>query len=606
MPNNIVMLSMGREWQREIKYKCTNMGELSSVSGRSRTELIIHCFYELLAKQEVMPVRCYIAVHNAQEEEAFLNLKNRFIGKLCLICVKLQESKNAENDYQNTIRLFDAINQNKAIYNDNMISMDISSADYRLFMDVSALLYGIDMKKGLYITVDNKKRELSITDGSTNTAYLYYTVQKMQRYLNSDVLAECSPELFAQSPYMMALLDISKRLNDEIKHCCAYDKIKNTLMELGDYLKYHKSAADDTSSVPVVNEIEQRYIVRLQREYASILNTRNRNDNIPALIKWCLKKDMPMQAVFFAIELLPDYMFASGCLKVEKERITAYCKARNKSWRNWRIYFLKAFSEYDYYMSAVKAGNTTKLSEANFQIMRKAGRKKRIDRESRFDVKREAFKGMTQEELHYFAETGRRISYIACRVPQEQTELKWFLEEAKKFIRANNSFSFVEDVMDLPATSSLRKVLLYGNTINSSWYYLQSKISEDDYCNSADRLVVNCLDGLPSSLKQKWFGLEHEVRIEPEVKKNKAKQQENNAPINLPPAKGNRSKLLRKLLEQGYVSTKMNVKKLFAFVECYQELLCKYRNHMAHCELENADGWEVEGLLHKMLRYLEC
>ena len=181
MPNNIVMLSMGREWQREIKYKCTNMGELSSVSGRSRTELIIHCFYELLAKQEVMPVRCYIAVHNAQEEEAFFNLKNRFIGKLCLICVKLQESKNAENDYQNTIRLFDAINQNKAIYNDNMISMDISSADYRLFMDVSALLYGIDMKKGLYITVDNKKRELSITDGSTNTAYLHYTVQKMQR-----------------------------------------------------------------------------------------------------------------------------------------------------------------------------------------------------------------------------------------------------------------------------------------------------------------------------------------------------------------------------------------------------------------------------------------
>lgn len=49
MPNNIVMLSMGREWQREIKYKCTNMGELSCVSGRSRTELIIHCFYELLA-----------------------------------------------------------------------------------------------------------------------------------------------------------------------------------------------------------------------------------------------------------------------------------------------------------------------------------------------------------------------------------------------------------------------------------------------------------------------------------------------------------------------------------------------------------------------------
>ena len=212
---------------------------------------------------------------------------------------------------------------------------------------------------------------------------------------------------------------------------------------------------------------------------------------------------------------------------------------------------------------------------------------------------------MTQEELHYFAETGRHISYIACRVPQEQTELKWFLEEAKKFIRANNSFSFVEEVMDLPATSSLRKVLLYGNTINSSWYYLQSKISEDDYCNSADRLVVNCLDGLPSSLKQKWFGLEHEVRSEPEVKKNKAKQQENNAPINLPPAKGKRSKLLRKLLEQGDVSTNMNAKKLFAFVECYQELLCKYRNHMAHCELENADGWEVEGLLHKMLRYLE-
>ena len=141
----------------------------------------------------------------------------------------------------------------------------------------------------------------------------------MQRYLNSDVLAERSQELFAQSPYMMALLDISKRLNDEIKHCCAYDKIKNTLSELGDYLKCHKSAAADTSSVPVVNEIEQRYIVRLQREYAPILNTRNRNDNIPALIRWCLKKDMPLQAVLFAIELLPD-----TCLTAES------CKWKGK------------------------------------------------------------------------------------------------------------------------------------------------------------------------------------------------------------------------------------------------------------------------------------
>ena len=254
MPNNIVMLSMGREWQREIKYKCTNMGELSCVSGRSRTELLIQCFYELLAKQEVMPVRFYIVVHNAQEEEAFRNLKNRFIDELCLKSIKLQESKNAESDYQNAIRLFDAINQDKAFYNDNMISMDISSADYRLFMDVSALLYGIGMKKGLYITIDNKKRELSITDGSTNTAYLHYTVQKMQRYLNSDTVAECSQELFAKSPYMLALVDLAKRLNDEIKQCCSYDKIKNTLLELGTYLKRHKSAAADRSSVPVVHE----------------------------------------------------------------------------------------------------------------------------------------------------------------------------------------------------------------------------------------------------------------------------------------------------------------------------------------------------------------
>lgn len=111
---------------------------------------------------------------------------------------------------------------------------------------------------------------------------------------------------------------------------------------------------------------------------------------------------------------------------------------------------------------------------------------------------------------------------------------------------------------------------------------------------------------MPSSLKQEWFGLEHEVRIEPEVKKNKAKQKKNNAPVNLPLATGTRSNLLRKLLENGDISTNMNVKKLFAFVECYQELLCKYRNHMAHCELENVDGWEIEGLLHKMLRYLEC
>lgn len=604
MPNNIVMLSMSREWQRELKYKCTNMGTISGLSGSSQTELAIKCFDELLQTQEPDKVSFYIMVHNAQEAEAFSRLRSRFSGKLSLQSVELQESKNAESDYRNAIKLFGIIHRHKAVHKDNMISMDISSADYRLFMDVSALLFGMEMKKGLYIKVDHKKRMLSIPGGSNTIAHLHYTVQLMQSYLSRDVIDACSYDMVQDNPYAVAVDDVAYRLDSEIKHCCSYDKIKNTQLELSDHLKCYKSDAFSLTSLETA--VEETCIAHLRQEYSALLNTCRGIENIPALIKWCLKKDMPMQAVFFAIELLPDYMFASGKLQVERERISAYCQARNKSWRNWRIYFLKAFSEYDYYMSAVKAGNTIKLSEANFQIMRKAWRKKRIDRQSRFDVKREAFKGMTQEELHYFAETGRHISYIACRVPQEQTELKWFLEEAKKFIRANNSFSFVEEVMDLPVTSSLRKVLLYGNTINSSWYYLQSSISEADYCNSAYRLVVKSLDGLPSSLKQKWFGLEHEVRIEPEVKKNKAKQQENNAPINLPPAKGNRSKLLRKLLQQGDVSTKMNVKKLFAFIECYQELLCKYRNHMAHCELENADGWQVEGLLYKMLRYLEC
>ena len=49
----------------------------------------------------------------------------------------------------------------------------------------------------------------------------------------------------------------------------------------------------------------------------------------------------------------------------------------------------------------------------------------------------------------------------------------------------------------------------------------------------------------------------------------------------------------------------MNVKKLFAFVDCYQKLLLDYRNSMAHCELESADGWQVGGLLYKMLRCIE-
>ncbi|WP_293723810.1 hypothetical protein [uncultured Phascolarctobacterium sp.] len=47
------------------------------------------------------------------------------------------------------------------------------------------------------------------------------------------------------------------------------------------------------------------------------------------------------------------------------------------------------------------------------------------------------------------------------------------------------------------------------------------------------------------------------------------------------------------------------MKKLFAFVDCYQKLLLDYRNSMAHCELESADGWQVEGLLYKMLSCIE-
>lgn len=600
MSNNIVLLSMSKEWQREITYKCTNMGEPLCLSGRSRTELAIRCFCKLLQKQELSPVKFYIIIHNAQERENFRNLQSMFGSEVCLNSVELQEGKNAESDYRNTLRLFNIIYQYKSAHQDNMLSMDISSTDYRLFMDVSALLYGIDMKKCLYITVDHKKREISIPCGCTNIAYLHYVVQRMQRYLSGDIMEACPRELLEHSPYAVDLEDVAHRLNNEIKHCCSYDKIKNTQLELADYFSWITSNADASNSVEAA--IEQMCISHLQQEYGMLTNTCHGIENIPALLKWCLKKDMPLQAAFFAIELLPDYIFASGGLKIEKERISAYCQAKNKNWRNWRIYFLKAFSEYDYYMSTVKASRTVKLSEADINIMRKAWRKTRIDRQTRFDVKREALKGMTQEELHYFAQAGYHISYIACRVPQEQMELKYFLEAAKKFIRENNSFNFAEQVMDLPEDSILRKVLLYGNTGDSSWYYLQSSISEADYCDSADSLVVKSLDRLPAALKQEWFGLEQEVRIE---LKKQAKQQNSRVQIALPPARGERSKLVRKLLENGAISTRMNVKSLFAFVDCYQELLERYRNRMAHCELENADGWKVEGLLHKMLRYIE-
>lgn len=218
MPNNIVMLSMSMEWQRELKYKCTNMGTLSGLSGSSQTELAIKCFDELLQTQEHDQASFYIMVHNAQEAEAFSRLRSRFNGKLSLQSVELQEGKNAESNYQNAIKLFWIIHQHKAVHKDNMISMDISSADYRLFMDVSALLFGMEMKKGRYIKVDHKKMVLSIPGGSNTIAHLHYTVHLMQSCLRLDVIGACSYDMVQDNPYAVAVDDVAYRLNAEIKH----------------------------------------------------------------------------------------------------------------------------------------------------------------------------------------------------------------------------------------------------------------------------------------------------------------------------------------------------------------------------------------------------
>lgn len=408
--------------------------------------------------------------------------------------------------------------------------------------------------------------------------------------------------LFANNPYVLSVMELADKLERQIKLDYAYDVIKRTVQQLADTLNWYEEPQSDGRSF--MEEMEAEYIKQVRQRYACMLAAPENDDNVLKLIQWCVDNDLLLQAVFRTVELLPDYLFAKGLLTVENEKIKSFCKTRNVLWQNWRIYFFKMFSPVDYYNVAVKDANKNRvMNNAQVVKMRQCAASKRVDRETQYDVVRCAEKCLTQEELHHFARKGKHMSYIICRLPGSQRELKKFLEDAKRFVMENNIHTFAGSVMALPEDSSLKTVLLHDCKDEDKLAYLQRSISMKNYVNSADSFVIDCLDKLPGITKIKLFAIPAEKKhsIVNKTKKLHKVLQEAAASV-LPPSEGERSEMFRKMLLRGDLSTNMNAKDLFKLVEAYTLLLEKYRNQMAHCELREEDIDAILATLQLLVR----
>ncbi len=398
---------------------------------------------------------------------------------------------------------------------------------------------GMELGMVLYVNFNTAKIENAgdIMDmftllGGAEEFNSFGSVNQIQNYF--DKLN--SKKIRTSSAALDLLLEEMRDFSEAIKVCTNYKDMTEVLSLLGEALNIYKRIIKSKAKRLSEQELFfAKLILVIEKTYADILPKDNKPSSVPAIIKWCAKRDFLQAAITFYTEWLPVYLIENGLVTVNDKSVEAECR-KNKAWANWQVSFFK-----------------------NYRIMQEP--------ELNPDDIKEA--GLTYGTVRALVGNNSSAAKILEKVKGINEKFDRFLSETIKFIR---QFTKTSDrlyldvkVNNLSKDSMVKYVLKESKPNNYEGNFksfLTKRITREN--NNLEAVILSSVKYINKEQVIEYFGLKEDEK--PTVEEKSLERRE----------------AFKIMLEKNIIKTSLPQERLLQFVEEYSRYVNDWRNQLNH------------------------
>lgn len=410
-----------------------------------------------------------------------------------------------------------------------------------LMLALIRMLKYIGMELGMVLYVNFNTAQIENADDIMDMFTLLGGAEEFNSFGNVNQIQNYfdrlnSKKIRTSSAALELLLEEMRDFSEAIKVCTNYKDMTEVLSLLGEALRIYKKIIKSKSNRLSEQELFfAKLILVIEKTYADILPQNNRPSSVPAIIKWCAKRDFLQAAVTFYTEWLPVYLIENKLVIVNDGSIEKECK-KNKAWANWQVSF---FKNYRPMMEMTINPDKIEVDELTYDT-----------------VKKLIGSGLTATE-------------ILGKVKGKNEKFDKFLKETVKFIKQftkpSDRINFVKKFDGLSKDNMVKHILKesippnYNGDFKS---YIRQRVARED--NNIEAVILNAVKNMDRTKVMKYFELKEDEKATTEEKSME------------------RRDVFELMLKKNIIKTTLPKERFLQFVEEYSRYVNDWRNQFSH------------------------
>ncbi|SNV05059.1 CRISPR-associated (Cas) DxTHG family [Megamonas hypermegale] len=544
MVKNIVLFIMSLYRDDSIEKEYTDDSNLFKASCKHTNETALKYIAWKLNQEQQQIDEIYAFISEQVREtslDKFKELIQDEYYKDKIIDVPLYNNGEMKGSFKSISEMFDKLQAYKEKNPDDtvVIHVDMTGGLRHASMLMLALIrmlkyIGMELGLVLYVNFNTAKIENAsdIMDmftllGGAEEFNSFGSVNQIQNYF--DKLN--SKKLRTSSSALELLLEEMRDFSEAIKVCTNYKDMTNVLSLLNDSLKIYKRIIKSKSNRLSEQELFfAKLILVIEKTYADILPKDNKPSSVPAIIKWCAKRDFLQAAITFYTEWIPVYLIENKLVIIKDASIEEECR-KNKAWSNWQVSFFKNY----------------RMSQSS-QI--------KLEDVEEYELTYSTVRGLIESDLS--------ANKILGKVKDKNKKFSDFLKETIDFIKKTTRYRFYKAVVNLSNNSILKQILRESMPKNENDFevYLTRRLIKEN--SNLEAVVLNSVKGIEKNRVREIFDLKEDKKLTT-VEKSKERRE-----------------MFKEMLEKNIIETKLPKERLLQFVEEYSNYVNDWRNQVSH------------------------
>lgn len=548
MVKNIVLFIMSLYRDDSVEKEYTDDSNLFKANCKHTNETALKYIAWKLNQEQQQIDEIYAFISEQVREtslDKFKELIQDEYYKDKIIDVPLYNNGEMKGSFKSISEMFDKLQDYKDKNPDDkvVIHVDMTGGLRHASMLMLALIrmlkyIGMELGLVLYVNFNTAKIENAsdIMDmftllGGAEEFNSFGSVNQIQNYF--DKLN--SKKLRTSSSALELLLEEMRDFSEAIKVCTNYKDMTNVLSLLGEALSIYKRIIKLKANRLSEQELFfAKLILVIEKTYADILPKDNKPSSVPAIIKWCAKRDFLQAAITFYTEWIPVYLIENKLVIIKDASIEEECR-KNKAWSNWQVNFFKNYRKEE-----------IQTNTENIEINE-----------------------LTYNTIRILIDRGLSATKILGKIKGKNKIFDKFLEEIVKFIKqfdkASEKLRFNKKVDSLAKDNVIKYILkesMPKNHLGDFKSYLAKRVSRED--GNLEAVILNAVKNVDKDKIIAYFGLKEDKKLTT-VEKSKE-----------------RKEVFKEMLEKNIIETRLPKERLLQFVEEYSNYVNDWRNQVSH------------------------